>query len=92
MQSAVPVAAGVIIPAAWACILLFAWLLVMGAVAIAWLRHGSMERRLRLLEENHRADRERDRRLELMLETVMADMRNVKEVVHTIVKGHMGNG
>jgi len=89
MQSAVPVAAGVIIPAPWAYVLLFAWLLVMGAVAIAWLRHGSMDRRVKALEDNHRADRERDRRWELMLETLTADTRNVKEMVLTIVRGHM---
>ena len=99
MPDAAPVAAGVILPSWLAIALFFIGAIIVIVVVIAWLRHHSLDKRVDVLERNHRDGQERDRRWEQMLQTVIsgtqsqnADIQNVKELLHTIIKGHMSNG
>ncbi|MFT9448413.1 hypothetical protein [Gluconobacter japonicus] len=99
MGSAAPVAAGVILPSWLAIVLILVWAIVMVGVVIMWLRHHGHDRRIDVLERKDRADEARQLRMEQMVQTVVsgqqatnADLQNVKELLHTIIKGHMGNG
>ncbi|MBF0858813.1 hypothetical protein HKD24_06245 [Gluconobacter sp. LMG 31484] len=99
MTNAASVAAGVILPSWLAIVLFLLGAIVTFGVVIAWLRHHGLDRRVDALERNRRDDQERSQRLEQMMQSVISgqqsqngDIKNVKELLHTIIKGHMENG
>ena len=99
MPNAASVAAGVILPSWLAIVLFLLGAIVTVGVVIAWLRHHGLDRRVDALERNRREDQERSQRLEQMMQSVISgqqsqngDIKNVKELLHTIVQGHMANG
>ena len=99
MTNAASVAAGVILPSWLAIVLFLLGAIVTVGVVIAWLRHHGLDRRVDALERNRREDQERSQRLEQMMQSVISgqqsqngDIKNVKELLHTIVQGHMANG
>lgn len=99
MAGAASVAAGVVLPSWLAITLVLAGVIVTVGVGVAWLRHHGLDRRVGFLEQERREERERGRRSEEMLQSVIsgmqtqnADLKNVKELLHTIIKGHMDNG
>ncbi|KXV50548.1 hypothetical protein AD945_01850 [Gluconobacter albidus] len=99
MTNAASVAAGVILPSWLAIVLFLLGAIVTVGVVIAWLRHHGLDRRVDALERNRREDQERSQRLEQMMQSVISgqqsqngDIKNVKEMLHTIVQGHMRNG
>lgn len=99
MTNAASVAAGVILPSWLAIALILLGAIVTVGVVIAWLRHHGLDRRVDALERNRREDQERSQRLEQMMQSVISgqqsqngDIKNVKELLHTIIKGHMENG
>lgn len=99
MTNAASVAAGVILPSWLAIALFLLGAIVTVGVVIAWLRHHGLDRRVDALERNRREDQERSQRLEQMMQSVISgqqlvthDMRSLRDLVHTMVKGHMDNG
>ncbi|MBR0559514.1 hypothetical protein [Neokomagataea anthophila] len=81
--------ASVVVPLPLAIVLVLACAIVTAVVAIVWLRHMGHGKRLSALEAAQAAAAARDAHFDHKLSSIQTDVKNMTELLHVIIKGHM---